>query len=112
MWLCLTLLGSLLLGGEVSRRVWKDLSISERALYGALTGVLLWIASDWALALPHLLTRTALVIRTLLFLTLAIALLVARSNALRAMLTREIGWTVEPVVLIALPAVLIFLWVD
>lgn len=112
MWLCLTLLGSLLLGGEVSRRVWKDLSFVERALFGALTGILLWLASDWALALTHQLTRAALIVRTLLFLAAAVALLIRRSTELRTLLAREVGLSGEALVLAAVPVLLLFLWVD
>src|SRR5258706_15004636 len=99
MWLCLTLLGSLLLGGEVSRRIWKDLAFFERALFGALTGILLWLASDWALALTHQLTRTALIIRTVLFLAAAVVLLVRCSAELRTLLTREVGLKGEALVI-------------
>src|SRR5437764_4653977 len=112
MWLCLTLLGSLLLGGEVSRRVWKELSVVERALFGALTGLLFWLASDWAFALTHQLTRAALIARTLFFLAAGAALLVRRSAELRGVLTREVALKEEALLFVAVPAMLIFLWFD
>jgi len=112
MWLCLTLLGSLLLGGEVSRRVWKELSFVERALFGALTGILFWLATDWALALTHQLTHALLMARTLLFLAAAAALLVRRRAELLGLLTREVALKGEALLFAAVPVALIFLWID
>src|SRR5437764_6139383 len=108
MWLCLTLLGALLLGAEVSKLVWKTLSLPERTLYAALCGVLLWLASDWALALPHWMTRPLLIGRTLIFLAAALALLARRAGDL----ARPVTIDRRSALVAAPPLLLIFFWVD
>src|SRR5258706_8440980 len=68
-------------GLGVSDRLWQsldgdaELGGSERFLSGAITGIALWMAANWILALKHLLTRASLVV---VLVALAIAAMVLR----------------------------------
>jgi hypothetical protein len=110
--LAATLAASFLLGHELSRRFWKDaLGWGERALVVALTGWALWLASTWALALLHLLTRPVLIGRTAIMGAAGLALLLMR---LRSVEWREItiSMPVVSAIAIALVVVPLFIWTD
>lgn len=68
-------------GLGVSDRLWQsldgdaELGGSERFLSGAITGIALWMAANWILALTHLLTRASLVV---VLVALAIVAIVLR----------------------------------
>lgn len=98
MWLALTIVSALLTGWELVSRLWpaeetNRPDASERLLYAALLGVTLWQASVWALALCHLLTRDALIVRTVILAIMAIVLIARRfsreRDAWRAALNRN-----------------------
>ena len=114
MWFCLTLLGALLLGGEGAHLLWKrgQLSWPERALFAFLSGVLLWLASDWLLALPHVLSRPFLIGRTLLFLIVALVLLARRAPDLVGTLGSSVSAERTATVVAAVPLLLLFVWID
>jgi hypothetical protein len=111
MLLALTAIASVSLGYDLSRFIWREdrdrLWWAERALYGSLIGVALWLATTWALAFAQLLTRPAIIGRTLVFLIVAIALRV-RAGGFREMTQRQL----EPrtVYLAGLPLLPLFLW--
>lgn len=80
MMLVVTVAAMLALGREVSLRLWRGARLTpfEHAASTLATGTVLWLASVWALALPHLLTRPALITRTLAVAILAAFLWVRR----------------------------------
>jgi hypothetical protein len=73
----------LFLGHELSRRIWNGATLPsmplERVCSAALLALAVWIGSLWILGLTHLLTREALIVRTILAMAVAVALRMSRS---------------------------------
>jgi hypothetical protein len=78
----LTVAAFLLLGHELSQRIWsRETTASmplERLCSAGLLSLSIWIGSLWLLGLAHLLTREALILRTICTALLAVGLRVAR----------------------------------
>ncbi len=110
MGLTLTILSSLFLAHEISLRLWRRderLPAGERTLYVMAIGVLLWLASAWIIAIPHLLRREVVLARTALFTLSGFVLLVRRRpKALRIEFDRR------TLVLVLVALVPMVLWVD
>jgi hypothetical protein len=74
----------LFLGHELSQRIWKSETTPsmplERVCSAALLSLAVWIGSLWILGLTHLLTREALIVRTIVAAVVAVALRFTRSS--------------------------------
>jgi hypothetical protein len=105
----------LFLGHELSRRIWSGETTPsmpvERIASAGLLGLSVWIGSLWILGLTHLLTREALLVRTILAALLAVALRVKTSRR-----NQDVAEEVRPardrdtLLIIAIAAVPILLW--
>ncbi|HET7435021.1 MAG TPA: hypothetical protein VFN10_09950 [Thermoanaerobaculia bacterium] len=102
----LTALGALLLGCEVSFRLWRaPLAACERALFAMLMAAMLWLGSTWALAIPHLMTHEAVLARGVIFFVagaVAIGWRVSRAK----LLSRELDHTATFVLIALVPLAL------
>jgi hypothetical protein len=102
--LVLTAFTFLFLGRELSLRWWRDdtLPFYESSTYAAVTGVSLWLASLWVLALLHLINEPVLLVRTAIALFIAMGLALTRPSATLSQRERAL--------LVIAPWVIFILW--
>ncbi|HVS32429.1 MAG TPA: hypothetical protein VMS98_13375 [Thermoanaerobaculia bacterium] len=107
MLIVLTALAFLFLGRELSLRWWRDepLPFYERATCAAVIGLTIWLASLWALALLHLMTRWALLGRTAVVLIIAIVLFARRRRV-----AMPADWREKALWLVVVPWVIFMAW--
>lgn len=105
-----TMLATLLVGYELTRRCWKDdLQWGERAAFAWAGGTLLWLATTWTLALLHQLDRGVLLARMALLAITALALSFAR---LRSASRSNLQLDGKRIALLALPLLPVAAWIE